>query len=80
MFHHVPLLQMTAFGAQALRNLQECFDDAWQEVAGNFAGDEADAARSQLASLMLSVAANTELDPKECVEGSIRLMRENARP
>jgi hypothetical protein len=80
MFHHVPLMQMCALGPQALRNLQECFDDAWQEVAGNFVAAEADAARSQLASRMLSVAANTELDPKEFVEGSIRLMRENARP
>ena len=74
MFHRVPPKQVTAFG------LQECLDNAWQEVAGNFVADEADAARSQLASLMLSVAANTELDPKEFVEGSIRLMREKARP
>jgi len=80
MFHHVPLMQVFAFGPQALRNLQESFDDAWQMVAGNFAIDEADAARSRLASLMLSVAANTELSPQELVDASIRLMREKARP
>ena len=80
MFHHVPLMQMPAFGPQALRNLPDCCDDAWQELAGNFAADEADAARSRLVSLILSVAANTELDPKEFVAGRIRLMRENVRP
>jgi hypothetical protein len=79
MFHRVPLMQMSAFDQQALRNLPECFDDAWQEIARKFAADEADAARSQHASLMVSVAANTELAPKEFVEGSICLMRENAR-
>jgi hypothetical protein len=80
MSHHVPLMQVSAFGPQALRNLQECFDSDWQEVAGNFAADESDAAHSRLASLMLSVAANTELGPQELVDASIRLMREKARP
>jgi hypothetical protein len=80
MFHHVPLIQVSAFGPQALHNLQECFDDAWQMVAGNFAANESDAARSRLASRILSVVANTELGPQELVDASIRLMREKTRP
>jgi hypothetical protein len=37
-----------AFSPQALGVLQLCFDDAWQEVTGNFAAHETDAARGSL--------------------------------
>jgi hypothetical protein len=68
-----------AFSPQALGLLQLCFDDAWQEVAGNFAAHETDAARWKLASIMLWLASNTELSPTELIEASILLIRENAR-
>jgi hypothetical protein len=72
-------MRVPAFGPEALNQLQHCFDDAWQEVAGNFAADAADAARSKLASLILSLASITKLAPKELVEASPCFMRESAR-
>jgi hypothetical protein len=68
-----------AFSPQALGVLQLCFDDAWQEVTGNFAAHETDAARWKLASIMLWLASNTQLIPTELIEASILLIRENAR-
>jgi hypothetical protein len=68
-----------AFSPKALGVLQLCFDDAWQEVAGNFAAHDTDAARWKLASIMLWLASNTLLSPAELIEASILLIRENSR-
>jgi hypothetical protein len=55
-----------ALGPEALKILGQTFDDAWQEIAGNFGSDphEIEAARLMLANAFLAVAHGDLLDPQ----------------
>jgi hypothetical protein len=55
-----------ALGPEALEVLGQTFDDAWQEIAGNFGSDphEIEAARQKLANAFLAVAHGDLLDPQ----------------
>jgi len=58
--------------------LQLCFDDAWQEVVGNFAAHETNTAHSKLASIMVWLAGKTELNPTGLIEAMTAGFRLNA--
>jgi hypothetical protein len=67
-----PLLDARAFGPEA----HSCFDDAWQAIAGNFAADEIDTARSKLARIIVDLTSNPEVGPHQRTQVAIRMMRE----
>ena len=52
------LIDGAAFGPDALKAIGQAFDEAWQEIAGNFRDDPQDIerARLQLANAVLSIA------------------------
>jgi hypothetical protein len=58
------LIAAAAFAPQIVRAMEQAFDQAWSEIAGNF-GDspsEIQSARLNLARAMLSVASETGTD------------------
>jgi hypothetical protein len=46
------------YDPDTLKKLGETFDRAWAAIAGNFAGSSCDAARLQLATIILEFAAD----------------------
>jgi len=52
------LIDGAAYGPEALKVIGQAFDEAWQEIAGNFGGDaqQVEAARLRLAEAVLSIA------------------------
>jgi hypothetical protein len=56
---------------QALKAIEQAFATAWQEIAGNFGGDAAEAARVQLVSALPSIA--NEESRKRAEKGGARL-------
>jgi hypothetical protein len=60
------LISDMAVGPEALKVIGHAFDEAWQEIAGNFGSDpqEIEAARLKLADAFLSVAHGDLLNPQ----------------
>ena len=58
--HHIPFDRSVTYDPDTLKKLGETFDRAWAAIAGNFAGSSRDAARLQLATIMLEFAADGE--------------------
>jgi hypothetical protein len=60
------LISDMALGPEALKVIGHAFNEAWQEIAGNFGSDpqEIEAARLKLADAFLSVAHGDLLDPQ----------------
>jgi hypothetical protein len=65
-----------ALGPEALKVIGHAFDEAWQEVAGNFGSDpqEVEAARLKLADAFLSVAHGDLLDPQVLKRAALQRM------
>jgi hypothetical protein len=63
-------------GPEALKVIGYAFDEAWQEVAGNFGSDpqEIEAARLKLADAFLSVAHGDLLDPRVLKRAALQRM------
>ena len=60
------LISDMAVGPEALKVIGQAFDEAWEEIAGNFGSDpqEIEAARLKLANAVLSVAHGELPDPQ----------------
>ena len=56
--HHTPFGRSLTYDPDTLKKLGETFDTAWAAIAGNFAGSSCDAARLQLATIILEFAAD----------------------
>jgi hypothetical protein len=58
------LIDGASFGPDALKAIGQAFDEAWQEVAGNFGDDPQDIehARFKLANAVLSIAGEDSRD------------------
>jgi len=58
------LIDGAAFGPEALKSMGQAFDQAWQEIAGNFGNDPFDIerARLRLANAILSIADEDSRD------------------
>ena len=51
------LIDHAAFGPDALKVIVQAFDEAWQEIVGNFGGpQDIEAGRFRLANAVLSIA------------------------
>jgi len=63
-------------GPEALKVIGQAFDEAWQEIAGNFGSDpqEVEAARLKLANAVLSVAHGELPDPQVLKRAALQRM------
>jgi hypothetical protein len=76
--HHIPFGRSLTFDPDTLKKLGETFDKAWAAIAGNFTGSSRDAARLQLATIILEFAADGDcnlLELKCRAIGAMRLPR-----
>jgi hypothetical protein len=74
------LIDAGAFGAEAMKALGQAFDEAWQNIEGNFRNSpaEVDAARLRLANALLSVAFEESRDVEMLKRAGLQAM--NWRP
>ena len=58
------LIENASYGPEALKIMKQAFDEAWQQVAGNFGEETTDAekARLRLARALLSIARENSRD------------------
>ena len=65
-----------AYGPETLEVLYKAFDDAWREIEANFeAGSGArDAARIELATIVLSLADKDSRDPDQIKQSAVQIM------
>jgi len=65
-----------ALGPEALKVIGQAFDQAWQEIAGNFGSDpqEIEAARLKLADAFLCVAHEDLPDPQILKRAALQRM------
>jgi len=63
-------------GPEALKVIGQAFDEAWEEIAGNFGSDpqEIEAARLKLADAFLSVAHGDLPDPQVLKRAALQRM------
>ncbi len=76
--HHTPFGRSLTYDPDTLKKIGEIFDTAWAAIAGNFAGSSCDAARLQLATIILEFAADGDcnlLELKCRAIGAMRLPR-----
>jgi hypothetical protein len=68
------LIQNAAFGPQDLDIVYRAFDEAWKSVDGNFGDDPVaiEAARTRLASVVLTVARNGITDAQALEEAALQ--------
>ena len=70
------LIDGASYGPDALKVIGQAFDEAWQEIAGNFGNDpqEIEAARLRLAEAVLSVADEDSRDAGALKRGALQRM------
>jgi len=75
------LIDGASFGPDALKAINQAFDQAWAEIAYYFAGDPkvTDAARIALANAILSVASNDSQDVVVLKRAGLQVMAHNYR-
>ena len=56
------LIDGAAFGPETLKVIGQAFDEAWQDIAGNFGEDHVLAARLMLANIILATATADSRD------------------
>jgi hypothetical protein len=69
------LISGATYDPTTLNMLDQAFEDAWSDIAGNYQSSLAiEAARLKLANVVLSVAAEGERDPKTLKDRAVRIM------
>jgi hypothetical protein len=70
------LIDGASFGPDALKAIGQAFDEAWQEIAGNFGLDPQaiDTARLRLADAMLSIADEDSQNVEALKRGALLRM------
>jgi hypothetical protein len=66
----------TSFGPDALKAINQAFDEAWASIAGNFGEDQVERARLRLATAILSVASEDSRDVEVLKRESLLMMRD----
>jgi hypothetical protein len=56
------LIEGAAFGPDTLKVMGQAFDEAWQDIAGNFGEDRVLEARLKLADIILAIATADNRD------------------
>jgi hypothetical protein len=68
-------IDKATLGPGALRAIYQAFDDAWAEIAIDYADDaHAEAARTELALALLSVASDDSRDSRALKRHALQLM------
>jgi hypothetical protein len=75
------MLDGASYGPDALKAIGQAFDEAWQDIAGNFGSDPHDIekARLGLATALLSVASEDSRDVEALKRGALQAMALNYR-
>jgi hypothetical protein len=70
------LIDRASYGPDTLRALTQAFDEAWQNIEGNFGNSpaELDAARLRLANALLSVAFEDSRDVEMLKRAGLQAM------
>ena len=70
-----------AYGPETLKVLFKAFDDAWEEIEANFdTGSGArDAARIELATVVLDLASEDSRDPDQIKQLALQIMGRNSQ-
>ena len=70
------IIENAAFGPDALKIVFEAFDEAWSSIEGNFGDDPAtaEAARSRLANIVLTVARDGASDVASLKTAALSVM------
>ena len=70
------IIDGAAFGPDALKAIGQAFDEAWEEIAGNFGGEPAsiELGRVRLAEAVLSVAIEESRDVEALKRGALEAM------
>jgi hypothetical protein len=73
------LIDGSSFGPDALKAIGNAFDEAWAEIAGNFAGDPiaVESARHTLANAILSVSTDSSRDVQALKTAGLEAMARN---
>jgi hypothetical protein len=71
-----PTFDAPSYGPDVLKAIAQAFDEAWQNIAGNFGGDAGaiEAARLKLANALLSVASEGSRDPEVLKIAALQVM------
>ena len=77
--HH--LIDGASFGPDALKVIGQAFDEAWAQIAGNFAGDPVaiESARAALANAILAAATDASRDVEVLKRAGLKAMSTNYR-
>jgi len=70
------LIDGASFGPEALRAINQAFDEAWAEIAANFGNDQAEVAdaRYRLATALLTIASEDSRDVEVLKTGALQRM------
>lgn len=70
------LIEDSAFGPDAIKVMGQAFDEAWEDIAGNYSYALREGARLRLANALLSLAKDDEdLDVASLKNAAIEAMR-----
>ena len=78
--HHTPYGRSLTYDPDTLKKLGENFDRSWVAIADNFTGSSCDAARLQLATIILEFAADGDCNLLELKCRAIGAMQLPALP
>jgi hypothetical protein len=70
-----------SYSPEALKVLFQAFDEAWNNIAGNFGGNPlaVQAARLKLANIMLDLGASSGDDPERIKNAALEIMARDLR-
>ena len=70
-----------SYSPEALKVLGQAFDEAWEDIAGNFGGNAlaVQAARLKLANIMLDLGATSSDDPERIKNAALKIMARDLR-
>lgn len=70
----------TSFDSDTVQLLCRAFDEAWQDIAGNYGHIAVEDKRTRLALIILQLASNGERDVDDIKETALEIMRLRERP
>jgi hypothetical protein len=74
------LLESASYGPDALKLLGQAFDEAWQEIAGNYGDAMVVDRRNRLALAILQIADTGERDVARLKDAALQAMKRTESP
>ena len=74
------LLENASYGPDTLKLLGQAFDEAWQEIAGNYGDAMVDDRRNRLALAILRIADTGERDVARLKDAALQAMKRGESP